>query len=189
MGRFTTAAIITIALGGAMAQSFAGGLPKDPATSDQAKTGVPVAQLFADMAAPPPAAPSADLDADADASGPGPMGHLPPPPPPPGMGMHGMEGMGMPPHPGMPGPMMDRMRHMAMTWGLFFSQPDKKLSANDVQTLAQAILLIHGNHDWKVADVTPAADGSISFAYTTGDGSVIARFSVDPHSGRMIRIG
>jgi hypothetical protein len=95
----------------------------------------------------------------------------------------------MPPHPGMPGGMMDRMRHMEMTWGLFFNQPDKKLSGNDVQTLAQAILLIHGNHDWKVADVTPAADGSISFAYTAGEGSVIARFSVDPHSGRMTRIG
>lgn len=184
MGRITTAAIITIALAGATVQSFAGDLPKGPATVDQTKAGLPVAQLFADMTAPPPPAPSADPDADAP--GPGPMAHMPPPM---GMGPQGMEGMGMPPHPGMPGPMMDRMRHMEMTWGLFFNQPDKKLSVNDVQTLAQAVLLIHGNHDWKVSDVTPAADGSISFAYTTGDGSVIARFSVDPHSGRMTRIG
>ncbi|HTH99874.1 MAG TPA: hypothetical protein VL752_02915 [Acidisoma sp.] len=182
MGRITTAAIITVALAGATVQSFAGDLPKGASSADQPKNAVPVAQLFADMAAPPP--PAASAGPDADVPPPGPMGHMPPP----GMGPHGMDGMGMPPHPGMHG-MMGRMRHMEMTWGLFFNQNDKKLSASDVQTLAQAILLIHGNHDWKVADVTSAADGSISFAYTTGDGSVIARFSVDPHSGRMTRIG
>ena len=183
MGRITTAAIITVALAGATAQSFAGDLPKAPAMVDQAQAGAPVGQLFADMTAPPPSAPS--VGPDADAPPPGPMGHMPPPP---GMGPREMGGMGMP-HQGMPGAMMDRMRHMEMTWGLFFNQRDKKLSASDVQTLAQAILLIHGNHDWKVADVATAADGSISFAYATGDGSVIARFSVDPHSGHMTRIG
>jgi hypothetical protein len=58
-----------------------------------------------------------------------------------------------------------------------------------VQTLAQAVLLIHGNHSWKVADVADAADGTVTFAYATADGSVIARFSVDRHTGRMTRIG
>lgn len=183
MGRIMTAAIITVALAGATVQSFAGDLPKAAPATDQAKSGVPVGQLLADATMPPPPAPGGDPTADA----PGAMDHMPPPPP--GMGPHGMEGMGMPPHPGMHGPFMDRMRHMAATWGLFYNQRDKKLSVSDVQTLAQAVLLVHGNHSWKVADVTPAADGSISFAYTTADGSVIARFSIDPHSGRMHRIG
>lgn len=182
MRRITTAAIITIALAGATARSFAGDLPQAPSAAEQPQNGVPVAQLLADAVPPPPAPGGA---ADADAPPPGAMGHMPPP----GMGPHGMEGMGMPPHPGMRGAMMEHMHHMARTWGLFFNQHDKKLSASDVQTLAQAILLIHGNHDWKVADVTPAVDGSISFAYTTADGSVVARFSIDPHSGRMNRIG
>ncbi|GAB0116969.1 hypothetical protein [Acidisoma sp. 7E03] len=183
MGRITTAAIITLALAGATVQSFAGDLPKTDPAASQPKAGEPIEQLLADASAP--AAPDAGPAADA----PPPMGQMPPPPPGMGPGPHGMEGMGMPPHPGMPGPFMEHMRHMAATWGLFFNQPDKKLSTGDVQTLAQAILLIHGNHSWKVADVAPAADGAITFAYTTEDGAVIARFSVDPHSGRLNRIG
>lgn len=185
MGRITTAAIITLALAGATVQSFAGDLPKTAPAAGVPEAGVPAAgvpveQLLADATMPPPPAPGAGPAADA--------------PPPPGMmgpgpqGPDGM-GMGMPPHPGMPGPFMEHMRHMAATWGLFFNQPDKKLSTGDVQTLAQAVLLVHGNHSWKVSDVAAAADGSITFAYTTADGSVVARFSVDPHSGRMSRIG
>ena len=181
MGRITTAAIITVALAGATVQSFAGDLPKVPPAADQAKSGVPVEQLLADATMPPPPAPGGDPTADA----PGAMDHMPPP----GMGPHGVAGMGMPPHPGMRGPFLEHMRHMAETWGLFYDQHDKKLSTSDVQTLAEAVLLAHGNHSWKVADVAPAADGSISFAYTTADGSVIARFSIDPQSGRMRRIG
>jgi hypothetical protein len=85
--------------------------------------------------------------------------------------------------------MWEHVRHMEQTWGLFFNQKDKNLSDADVQTLAQAVLLIHGNHSWKVADVADAADGTVTFAYATADGSVIARFSVDRHTGRMTRIG
>jgi hypothetical protein len=88
-----------------------------------------------------------------------------------------------------PGFMMDRMRHMEATWGLFFNQRDKNLSNGDVQVLAQAILLIHGNHDWKVVAVADSPDGRAVFSYATADGSVIARFAVDRHSGHLQRIG
>jgi hypothetical protein len=82
-----------------------------------------------------------------------------------------------------------RRDQMERTWGLFFNQPDKNLSDSDVQVLARAILLVHGNHDWKVIDLADAADGQATFAYATADGSVIARFSIDRHSGRITRIG
>jgi hypothetical protein len=84
---------------------------------------------------------------------------------------------------------MWRMHQMERTWGLFFDQRDKNLDNSDVQVLAEAILLVHGNHAWKVIDVADAADGEATFAYATADGSVIARFSIDRHTGRLIRIG
>jgi hypothetical protein len=90
--------------------------------------------------------------------------------------------------PGMQGAMW-RMHQMEKTWGLFFNQRDKNLSDGDVQVLAEAILLVHGNHDWKVINVADATDGQATFAYATKDGSVVARFEVDRHSGRMMRIG
>lgn len=177
MGRIATAAIITLALAGATVQSFAGEPPAADKGAPQA--AVPADQLLADATGPAPAvggAPDADQPPPPAPPGGPMMGHMPPPGP-----------MGWGPRPG-PG-MWHQFRHMEQTWGLFFNQKDKNLSAADVQTLAQAVLLIHGNHAWKVADVSSAADGSITFAYTTADGSVIARFSVDPHSGRMTRIG
>jgi hypothetical protein len=84
---------------------------------------------------------------------------------------------------------MWRMHQMERSWGLFFDQRDKNLSDSDVQVLATAILLAHGNHAWKVTDVADAADGQVTFAYATADGSVIARFEIDRHSGRISRIG
>ena len=78
---------------------------------------------------------------------------------------------------------------MERTWGLFFRQRDKNLSNADVQVLAQAILLMHGNHSWKVSGVGDATDGQATFAYATADGTVIARFEIDRHSGRVVRIG
>jgi hypothetical protein len=84
---------------------------------------------------------------------------------------------------------MWRIHQMEQTWGLFFNQRDKNLSDGDVQVLAAAILLVHGNHDWKVIDVADAADGQATFAYATADGSLIARFEIDRHSGRIMRIG
>jgi hypothetical protein len=83
--------------------------------------------------------------------------------------------------------MMARMKaHRG--WGLFYHDGDKNLSAADVQTIAQAILLRHGNHTWKVANVTANQDNTVSFAYTTADGGVIARFSVDTKTGHIRRI-
>jgi hypothetical protein len=178
MGRIATAAIITLALAGATVQSFAGEPEAVDKTPSAAQPSAPVEQLLADATGPGPTATGAP-DADQPAPPPpgGPMGHMMRPGP-----------MGWDPHPGMHG-MWHRMRHMEQTWGLFFNQKDKNLSDTDVQTLAQAVLLIHGNHSWKVAQVADAADGAVTFAYATAEGSIVARFSVDRHTGRMTRIG
>ena len=112
------------------------------------------------------------------------MGAMPRPPGSIGMGWGARQDM----RPDMRGAMW-RMHQMEQTWGLFFNQRDKNLSNNDVQVLAEAILLVHGNHNWKVIDVADAADGEATFAYATADGSVIARFEIDRHSGRIVRIG
>ena len=74
-------------------------------------------------------------------------------------------------------------------FGLFYPSADKNLSVTDVQTIAQAILLRHGNHAWKVANVVQNQDNTVSFAYTTGDGGVVARFAIDTQTGRMHRVG
>lgn len=185
MGRLTTAAIIAVALAGATVQSFAGDLPQGAIKAEPPRASVPADQLLAEMTTPPSPSPAADEDDNADAPPQaGSMGQMPPP----GMGPGGMDHRGMGPHAGW-WEDMARLHHMERSWGLFYNQPDKKLTSSDVETIAQAVLLTHGNHSWKVANVAQAADGSITFAYTTADGSVIARFSVDPHSGRMTRIG
>jgi hypothetical protein len=74
-------------------------------------------------------------------------------------------------------------------WGLFYPQPDKKLSAADVQKIAEAILLRHGNHTWKVTNVAQNQDDTVSFAFATQSGDVIARFAMDIHTGRLRRLG
>lgn len=79
-------------------------------------------------------------------------------------------------------------RH-AHGWGLFFPQADKKLTAADVQTIAEAILLRHGNHSWKVINVVQNQDDTVSFAFATQSGEIIARFAMDTHTGRLRRIG
>jgi hypothetical protein len=82
------------------------------------------------------------------------------------------------------GGMMQRLRAFA----LVYPQKDRKLSPPDVQKIAEAFLLWHGNHDWKVINVAPTPDGPIGFALATQDGSVIARFTMDPHSAKVERI-
>lgn len=74
-------------------------------------------------------------------------------------------------------------------FGLFYSVADKNLSAADVQTIAEAMLLRHGNHTWKVANVTQNQDNTVSFAFTTADGGVVARFAIDAHTGKVSRVG
>jgi hypothetical protein len=86
-------------------------------------------------------------------------------------------------HDGPRGEWMQRMRNFA----LVYPQEDRKLTPPDVQKIAEAFLLWRGNHSWKVVDVAPAADGGIGFALATQDGSVIARFTMDPHNARVTR--
>jgi hypothetical protein len=81
-----------------------------------------------------------------------------------------------------------RMARLRM-WGLFYPVDDKHLSADDVQKIAEAMLLRHGNHSWKVINVAANSDNTVSFAYATADGSVIAHFSMDTKTGRLQRIG
>ena len=109
----------------------------------------------------------------------------PAPPQPPGMA-------GPPPHHAMMG-WGPGMRHHPLfnprDFALVFRQDDRQLAPADVQKIAEAFLLLHGNHSWKVANVAPDATGAIAFSLTTADGSVVARFTMDPHSGRIHRVG
>jgi hypothetical protein len=40
-----------------------------------------------------------------------------------------------------------------------------------------------------VTDVAPTADGPIGFSLTTPEGSLVAKFTMDPHSGKIVRVG
>jgi hypothetical protein len=75
------------------------------------------------------------------------------------------------------------------TFGLVYQQEDRKLTPPDVQKIAEAFLLWRGNHTWKVVNVAPASDDAIGFSLATQDGSVIASFTMDPHTGRITRTG
>lgn len=102
-----------------------------------------------------------------------------PPPRPDGMGwMHRMhewrEGRG----PVAPG-----------TFALVYRHDDRQLTPPDVQKIAEAFLLWNGNHTWKVVNVAAAPDGAIGFSLATQEGSVIASFTMDPHTGRVTRTG
>lgn len=93
---------------------------------------------------------------------------------------HGWMGWRHHPHPGPGG-----MRPFA----LIYRQPDRQLAPADVQKIAEAFLLWNGNHSWKVTDVAATPEGPIAFNLTTPEGSVVARFSMDPHTGRISRLG
>lgn len=102
-----------------------------------------------------------------------------------------MQGPG---HPGMmgwghgPGAMRGRFGEMRK-FALIFRAPDRNLSPADVQKIAEAFLLWNGNHTWKVTGVAASTDGQIVFNLATPDGSVIAKFSMDPHNGHVKRLG
>jgi hypothetical protein len=99
-------------------------------------------------------------------------------------------------HPGMMGwrhhmmreGMRDRL-HNLRTFALVYRQEDRNLAPADVQKIAEAFLLWNGNHTWKVSNVAPTTDGPIGFSLTTPEGSVVAKFTMDPHSGRLERVG
>ncbi len=120
--------------------------------------------LTAAHAQPAPAAPPA---APMPMPHPGPMG--------PGGWMH---------HPGaFRGGMMHRLRQ----FGLVFPAADRALSGADVQKIAEAFLLWNGNHSWKVTNVAEEPE-RVTFAFATPDGTVIARFAMDRHTGRPTRL-
>ena len=105
----------------------------------------------------------------------------PPPQHPHGMGwMHGGHERGGWEHRGPMG---------RGTFALVYRQEERKLTPPDVQKIAEAFLLWNGNHTWKVVEVAPTTDGAIGFGLATPEGSVIARFTMDPHSGRVTRAG
>ncbi|HEX2940124.1 MAG TPA: hypothetical protein VHO91_03690 [Rhodopila sp.] len=99
-------------------------------------------------------------------------------PPPPHHWMPWMHGMHEMHHP----PFAPR------SLALVYPQADRQLTPADVQKIAEAFLLWNGNHSWKVTDVTPAADGAIGFSLATGQGSIVAKFTMDPHTGHITRV-
>jgi hypothetical protein len=74
-------------------------------------------------------------------------------------------------------------------FALIYRQEDRQLNAADVQKIVEGFLLWNGNHTWKVADVAAIPDGPIAFSLTTQEGSLIAKFTMDPHTGRIHRLG
>ena len=105
--------------------------------------------------------------------------------PPPGH--HWMGGWGHHPGPGGHG----WMRHgdHPHPFALIYRQPDRNLAPADVQKIVEGFLLWNGNHTWKVTNVAATSEGPIDFDLATAEGSVIAKFTMDPHTGRIHRAG
>lgn len=80
-----------------------------------------------------------------------------------------------------------RRMEMMRTFALIHRADDLKLTPPDVQKIAEAFLLRNGNHSWKVLNVAAEGD-AIGFDLATGDGSVIARFAMDPKTGHLTRL-
>ena len=87
------------------------------------------------------------------------------------------------------GPGLGRRVHAPGTFALIYRQQDRQLTPADVGKIAEAFLLWRGNHSWKVVDVTATSQGPVAFGVATAEGSVIARFTMDPHTGRVTRTG
>lgn len=117
------------------------------------------------------------------------MSYAQPAPPPPGPDMEGPDGH----HHHGPMAWMHHWREHGPiapgTFALIYRQPDRNLSPADVQKIAEAFLLWNGNHTWKVVNVGPADNGAIKFSLATPEGSVVASFTMDPHTGRVTRTG
>jgi len=72
--------------------------------------------------------------------------------------------------------------------GLVYDAPDKQLTTADVQKIAEAFLLIHGNHAWKITNVAQDAD-RITFTVTTAQNALVATFAMNRHTGHLSRTG
>jgi hypothetical protein len=75
------------------------------------------------------------------------------------------------------------------TFALVYRAPDRNLAPADVQKIVEAFLLWRGNHTWKATNVAATADGAVAFSLSTPEGSVVAKFTMDPHTGRVTRVG
>ncbi len=130
------------------------------------------------------------------------IAHAAPPGPPPPGGPPGGPAGAAPwgPHPGPwmhhgPGPWHHgpggwHHRPIAPgTFALFFRPADRALTPADVKEIASALLVWNGNHTWKVVDVTKQSGDLIGFAFAAPDNTVIARFTMDSHTGRIVRTG
>jgi hypothetical protein len=106
--------------------------------------------------------------------------------PPPGH--HWMGGWGHH-HPGMEAHGGHGRHEMMRNFALIYRQKDRALAPADVQKIAEAFLLWNGNHTWKVMNVAATPDGPIGFDLAAPDGSVIAKFTMDPHNGHLHRAG
>jgi len=82
-----------------------------------------------------------------------------------------------------------RRLHGLRKFALIYRHEDRQLAPADVQKIAEAFLLWNGNHSWKVTDVAPTPEGPIAFSLTTPEGSLVAKFTMDPHTGKLARIG
>jgi hypothetical protein len=101
------------------------------------------------------------------------------------------------PSPMQPGPMhpdwmhgpggMRALHQRLRQFALIFPAADRALTGADVQKIAEAFLLWNGNHSWKVTDVAEEPD-RVTFAFATPDGTVIARFAMNRHTGRPHRM-
>ena len=74
-------------------------------------------------------------------------------------------------------------------FALIYTQPDRQLAPADVQKVAEGFLLWNGNHSWKVTDVAATPGGPINFSVATQEGSTVAKFTMDPHTGKIDRVG
>jgi hypothetical protein len=80
-----------------------------------------------------------------------------------------------------------RGMEMMRTFALIHRVDDRQLTPADVQKIAEAFLLWNGNHTWKVLNVKPE-DDVIGFDLATGQGSVIAHFTMDPKTAHLARV-
>ena len=139
--------------------------------------------------APPAAAP--DMPPGAERGDPMPMRHGPWGGPERGEG-GGPWGGYEDGHRGMGGEMRhhghEAHREMMRAFALVYRAEDKKLTPPDVQKIVEAFLLWNGNHSWKVINVTQEGE-VIGFDLATAEGGVIARFTMDPKTGRPRRRG
>jgi hypothetical protein len=106
--------------------------------------------------------------------------------PAPGPGHHWMGGWGH--HHGQEMHAWKHHHGNMNPFALVYRQHDRQLAPADAQKIVEGFLLWNGNHTWKVTGVATTTDGAIGFNLATQEGSVIAKFTMDPHSGRIQRV-